>query len=295
MQRTSLWATAGLATGLIVAGTAWADETPPKAADKSQYTLFNPTPKDQMRDFNTDRPTKSNVPYTVDAGHFQYEADLFIYSYDNTSTPDTNNTLWTVGNPTFKVGLLNNVDFEVNISFYNSIRSATVSTGAYTITQGFGDTFTRFKWNLFGNEGGGPAMALIPYAKWPTAPMAPQGVGNGYIEGGLIAPLAVPLPGGFTTILMGEMDILKNPFDNNYHVNFPVLINVNRPIFENVTAYAEIYANWSTSPDVRNIYTLDFALAWQPRPNLQLDVGINIGLVSAALPYQIYMGIAQRF
>jgi hypothetical protein len=59
--------------------------------------------------------------------------------------------------------------------------------------------------------------------------------------------------------------------------------------------YAEIYANWSTHRDVRDIYTLDFALAWTPRPNFQLDVGINIGLVSAAIPYQIYMGIAQRF
>src|SRR5882762_8527575 len=181
MRCASLWAATGLAAGLIVAA---ADAS---AGEKDQYTLFNPTPVDKMRAFNTDRPTKSNVPYTVDAGHFQYEGDLFIYGYDNISTPDTNITSWTVGNPTFKLGLLNNVDFEVNFSFYNSIRSATVSTGAYTISQGFGDTFTRFKWNLFGNEGVGPAMALIPFAKWPTAPMGPQGVGNGYIEGGLLA------------------------------------------------------------------------------------------------------------
>ena len=62
------------------------------AQDKSGYSLFKPTPVDQMRSFNTDRPTKSNVPYTVDAGHFQYEGDVFIYSFDNTTTPDTNNT-----------------------------------------------------------------------------------------------------------------------------------------------------------------------------------------------------------
>lgn len=265
------------------------------AADTDQYTLFNPTPPDKMRDFNTDRPTKSNVPYTVPAGHFQYEGDLFIYGYDNTSTPDTNITAWTVGNPTFKLGLLNNLDVEVNFSFYNSIRTATVSTGASTISQGFGDTFTRFKWNLFGNDGGGPALALIPYAKWPTAPIFPQGTGNGYVEGGLIAPLAVPLPMGFNAIIMGEMDIVKNAFDSNYRVNIPALLNVSRTVFENVTAYAEIYANWSTNPQAPNIYTLDFALAWQPRPNFQLDVGINIGLNAAAPPYQIYMGIAQRF
>src|SRR6516225_3561588 len=94
-------------------GAAQAQDSPPQdnkpAPDKSMYTLFNPTPKDLMRPFNTDRPTKSNVPYTVDAGHFQYEGDIFIYSFDNTSTPDTQITSWTVGNPTFKLGLLNNV------------------------------------------------------------------------------------------------------------------------------------------------------------------------------------------
>jgi hypothetical protein len=94
----------------------------------------------QMRAFNTDRPTKSNVLYTVDAGHFQYEGDLFICGYNNTSTPDTNTTAWTVGNPTFKLGLLNNVDFEVNFSFYNSVRATQVSTGASAIAQGIGDT-----------------------------------------------------------------------------------------------------------------------------------------------------------
>src|ERR1041384_3305534 len=110
-----------MALGLAL-GTAQAQDNSP-SPDKSQYTLFNPTPKDLMRPFNTDRPTKSNVPYTVDAGHFQYEGDIFIYSFDNTSTPGTAITSWTVGNPTFKLGLLNNVDVEVHFSAYNSIRA----------------------------------------------------------------------------------------------------------------------------------------------------------------------------
>jgi hypothetical protein len=289
MRCASLLATTALAASLVMTASG------ASAGDNDQYTLFNPTPVDKMRAFNTDRPTKSNVPYTVDAGHFQYEGDLFIYTYDNTSTPDTQITGWTVGNPTLKLGLLNNVDFEVNFSFYNSIRTVGVSSGTSSVSQGVGDTFTRFKWNLFGNDGNGPALALIPYAKWPTAPVSPTGTGNGYIEGGLIAPLAVPLPMGFTAIVMGEMDIVKNSFDSNYRVNIPALLNINRTIFENVTAYAEIYANWSTNPQAPNLYSADFALAWQPRPNFQLDVGINIGLNAATAPYQIYMGIAQRF
>jgi len=286
-------ATSVLALGLAFGAAQAQNQSPDKSSpDKSQYTIFNPTPVDQMRSFNTDRPTKSNVPYTVDAGHFQYEGDIFIYSFDNTTTPGTDNTGWVLFNPTFKAGLTNWADLEVNFSAYNIQRSMTRSTGATTQFNGFGDTFTRLKMNLWGNDGGTTAFALIPYGKWPTAPI---GVGNGYAEGGLIAPLAISLPYGFTTILMGEVDYLKNPVSPGYRANFQSLINLNRSIFENVTAYAEIYAQWPNSPDLKNTYTLDFALAWTPLPNFQLDVGINIGLVPEAIPYQIYMGISQRF
>ena len=48
----------------------------PPAADKSDYTLFDPTPNAALRTFSPDRPTKSNGPITVDAGRFQYETDL---------------------------------------------------------------------------------------------------------------------------------------------------------------------------------------------------------------------------
>lgn len=276
-----------LATMLALAAASTA-----RGQDKSQYDAFKPTAKEQMRAFNTDRPTKSNVPYTVDAGHFQYEGDVTIYSFDNTTTPGTDNTGWVLFNPTFKVGATNWADVEVNFSAFNMIRSQTRGDGTTTSASGFGDTITRVKANLWGNDGGATAMALIPYAKWPTAPV---GVGNRYVEGGLIAPLAVSLPLGFTTILMGEIDYLKNPADAGYHANFPALVNLNHAIGSDLTAYAEIYADWSTHPDVKNVYTLDFALAWSPLPNFQIDLGINVGLNAAAVPYQIYLGLSQRF
>ena len=55
--------------------------------DKNQYWLLNPVPPDQMRSFSTDRPTKSNVPYTVDAGHFQYETDLVNFTHQAAARP----------------------------------------------------------------------------------------------------------------------------------------------------------------------------------------------------------------
>ena len=57
--------------------------TPAPAPDKSEYSLLNPTPDDQMRAFTPERPTLALVPFTVDAGHFQYESDLFNYTHTN--------------------------------------------------------------------------------------------------------------------------------------------------------------------------------------------------------------------
>ena len=91
--------------GVLVPARAQTDNK--SAPDKSQYWLLNPVPDNLMRSFSTDRPTKSNVPFTVDAGHFQYEMDLFNFSYIKSGTVRTDT--WLVPNPKLKLGLANNI------------------------------------------------------------------------------------------------------------------------------------------------------------------------------------------
>jgi Putative MetA-pathway of phenol degradation len=131
------------------------DKTKPvKKPDKNQYWLLNPTPPDQMRSFNTDRPTKANVPYTVDAGHFQYETDLVNFTHQVTGSVHTDTVL--VPNPTFKVGVTNNADLEVNVPFAG-VHTFGSSTQPSSSVWGIGDTFVRPKVNLWGNDGGSSA------------------------------------------------------------------------------------------------------------------------------------------
>src|SRR6266480_3809788 len=80
------------------------------AADKSPFTLFNPTPPDLMRPMNTDRPDVTESPYTVDAGHVQLELSLLEYTYDDDGTSQFSQFSVTPAN--FKVGLLNNTDLQ---------------------------------------------------------------------------------------------------------------------------------------------------------------------------------------
>src|SRR2546429_9195160 len=80
------------------------------AADKSQYNLLNPTPRDQMREFNTDRPDVTESPYTLDAGHFQLEMSLVEYTRDRSHGQTFEQ--FNVAPTNLKLGVLNNLDLQ---------------------------------------------------------------------------------------------------------------------------------------------------------------------------------------
>ncbi|MEY2560836.1 MAG: hypothetical protein QOG51_1251, partial [Verrucomicrobiota bacterium] len=89
------------------------DERPP---DKNGYNLFRPTPDALLRDLATDRPDKTENPYTVDAGHFQIELDLLGYTYDR-GADQTVHTL-DVAPFNLKVGLFNNSDLQLIVETF---------------------------------------------------------------------------------------------------------------------------------------------------------------------------------
>lgn len=242
-----------------------------------------------MRSFDTDRPTKSNIPYTVDAGHLQYEMDI---ANDTYSAPGTSSTdLLLVPNPTLKIGLTGSTDFELNFTPYERVRIS--DRAATSVVSGFGDMVARLKVNLWGDNGGSSAMALIPYVKIPTAR---PGIGNGAVEGGLIAPLSLQLLSGLTLLINSEVDALRNAADDGYHVGFLNLVNLSREVHHGVTVYAEIWSDVTLDPGspVRQV-SADTAVAWSPRANLQLDMGLNAGLNRSTPGRQLYLGASQRF
>jgi hypothetical protein len=268
-----------------VAVPAYADDAAP---DKSEFTLFNPTPDPDLRSFNTDRPPKANSPYTVDAGHFQYETDIAVFGYSNTDGVKTQD--WTVVDPTLKLRLTNSIDAELQITPYQS--AVTKSAATTTSVSGIGDTVARLKINVLGDDHGAVAVAILPYVKLPTAR---SGLGNGRVEGGLILPISFSAPRGFTVIVMPEGDYLKDTADSGYHGAFDFLINVSHPLDKRWTLYAEVFTSQSFQAREQPIYTLDAALTCALTPNLQLDFGGNFSLNGVAPQDQLYIGLSQRF
>jgi hypothetical protein len=260
--------------------------------DKSGYTLFDPVPDDLLRKFAPDRPTKGFSVRTVDAGHFEIETDLINFTYSKYLGVTTRN--YQALDPTFKLGVTNWMDVEVQ---FNGLQYTQMFDGGsvpnFQNSTGFGDVFLRTKINLLGNDSGPVGFALIPYVKLPSSTPL---ISNGAVEGGLIAPLALR-PGDFIVTLMTEVDDLKSATSNNRFANFVNLVSVSHgvPGTEGINAMVELFSSVGTDPGTAPVYTLDFGMNFRLSQHIILDVGLNLGLNSAAPKAQVYTGISARF
>jgi hypothetical protein len=260
------------------------------AQDKSSYNLFSPTPLKLMRELSTDRPDKTESPYTVDAGHFQLEMDFANFTQDRVG--DQRTRTWNIAPVNLKLGLLNNVDLQLVFDSYLHERVEDRPTRTGVTTRGVGDLTTRLKVNFWGNDGGSTAFGVMPFVKTPTNS---NGVGNNKVEGGVIFPLAVSLPGGWGMGLMTEFDFLHNETDSGYHTEFINSVTFSHDIVGKLGGYVEFFSNTSTERGSRFIGTVDLGLTYGVTDNIQLDAGCNIGVTKAAEDVQPFVGISMRF
>lgn len=74
---------------------------------------------------------------------------------------------------------------------------------------------------------------------------------------------------------------------------------MSRALSDSVTGYIEVWGQVNDDPaSATKQASLDLALswlAWPDLPNLQFDIGANIGLTSATPKIQAYIGVSQRF
>jgi hypothetical protein len=263
--------------------------------DKSGYHLFNPTPKELMREMSTDRPDQTESAYTVDAGHYQIEMDFVNYTYDRTDadrTTDVRTETWNVAPLNVKVGLLNNVDLQVFFANYIHQRTDDRTEGTIDETSGLGDVTTRVKVNLWGNDGGTTAFAVMPFIKAPTNSAQ---LGNEAVEGGVIFPLAVALPGGWGMGVMTECDMVRDSVTRGYEMEFVNSITFSHDIIGKLGGYVEFFSSVSTQGDTGWTGMVDVGFTYPLTDNIQLDYGCNFGVTRAAEDFNPFVGISMRF
>jgi len=260
------------------------------APDKSGYNLFNPTPPGLMRDLSPDRPDKTESPYTVDAGHYQLEMDFANFTYNQTD--GTTTRAWNIAPFNLKAGLLNQVDLQFVYDNYLNVSTDDGASGTSMTQSGVGDLTIRLKINLWGDDGGRTAFALLPYVKFPTST---DNLGNHAIEGGIIFPLIVKLPDNFDLGLETAVGYLRDDSAGNYHEDFINSITCDHAIIGKLSGYLEFFSDISTESHSAWVGTVDVGLEFLIDKNIQLDCGCNLGVTAAADDVNTFAGITLRF
>jgi hypothetical protein len=252
------------------------------AADKSRYNLFNPTPRPEMRDLSTDRPDTTESPITVDAGHFQLEMSFVDFSRDGSARTTA------LAPMNLKAGLTNDIDLQLVLLPY------TFSDDDADDAEGFGDTVLRLKWNLWGNDGGKTAFALMPYVLFPTGD---DDLSSNYAEFGLIAPLAIELTDKLALNLMAEVDFVWDHDEDDFDAEFLHTAAISFTLTEKLGAYVEYIGVWAPEDDEDHYHPFFSAGAtYALTDDIQLDAGFVLPLEGDVEDaWRVFTGVSIRF
>jgi hypothetical protein len=264
-----------------------------QSPDKSGYTIFNPTPSAFMRELNADRPDKTDCPFTVDAGHFQVELDFANLTYDRLN-PERRNVRFTafeISPMNLKVGLLNNLDFQLVFTPFRWERTDDLDARTTEQKSGFTGITPRFKLNLMGNDAGFFALAVIPFVKFP---LSDGHLDNGFVEGGLGIPFSFDVPNwdvGFQT----TVHFNHNDFGSGNHVEIDNSVSIGHTLIGKLSFSVELFSNVSMEHESTWVGTGDTWLTYQVDEQLRIDGGVYIGMTLAADDWHPWLGMTWRF
>lgn len=234
-----------------------------------------------MRDLEADRPDATESPITVDSGHWQVESSFVAWSRDRVDGVSLESLV--IGETNLKYGLTDQVDLQFVYSPY--VRDSIKVGGQETVTEGHSDLEVRAKINLWGNDGGDTAMALMPYVRIPTK----SDTSGRHWEGGLIAPFAMGLTDRIGLGLQGEVAQI---YENGSFLEFSHTAVLGFDLTEKFGAYVEYLGVWA---DEGYESYGSGGLTYDLQDYLRLDVGAMVGLNDLAEDLSLFTGMSWKF
>ncbi len=230
------------------------------------YNLFHPTPRAAMREFATDRPDVTESAYTLDAGHFQVETDLFKTERQSINGVKTTNNFYNVAN--IKLGITHTLDLQLVVgSLFTSHISEAFGEKKHT---GFGGLTLRAKKSLWGNDNGKTALSILPFVNIPTS-------AADKFSGGVVFPFAMSLPCNWGFGGQLQSDIEPDESGNGYHLNYLSSATVSHKVAGNLDFFVE--AVTTRDQEVKNFeYFANGGLIYNFSDNVNMDAGLYYGL-----------------
>ncbi len=260
-------------------------------AQRSSYTLFNPVPDSAQRPYMPDRPNQTEGPFTVDAGHASLELSLTEYVYDRRTPGGNDTTTRSLAFAPFslRIGLLQDLEVQLVSDGYARVRDTPPKPDPVTRRYGFGDFSLRAKYNVWGNDGGGTALGVIPFVHFPSGANA---VGTDAVEGGVIFPFAVSLPAGWVLGAQTEVDRQRNDSHDGYETTWVNSITAAHDLAPHLGSFVELSSATGVGP-----FALSFnaGVSYTLSDDVVLDLSGGVGLTRAADDAYLIAGFSRRF
>jgi hypothetical protein len=236
------------------------------------------------RPLSTDRPDRTESPYSVPKGWMQFEAD--VVSHGRIEGIDESVTGTSVCAFNAKYGVTPRLDLQLLFTPWLRVRSE--QTGLPTTEDsGTGQVGLRAKFNVTGNDNGRSAMAVLPFAFVPTR-------GDAIIDNttwGMVAPVAIGLGGDRAMSAMLGFTRVEN--DKTWLISSLAL---GSPIAGDLAGFIEMYVSRAGfETEALDDATVDVGLTFAPGPDWQLDAGLYRGLTDNTEDWRVFLGASARF
>jgi len=243
------------------------------------------------RELTSDRPDATESPFTVEPGRAQLEASFAAYTQDrhNPEREDILVTTWSYAPVNLRVGLTPRAEVQVMVDSFTETKIDERIAGGQERVRGFGDVTLRAKWNFWGNDGGTTAFGVMPFVKLPTAK---RGLGNDALEGGVILPFAADFGGGWGFGAMTELDVIRNRADDGHTAAWINTATLSRELTRRLGMFVELACEVGEG---RPVWGANSGFTWAVNEDLQLDVGVNMGLTRSADDLTLFTGFVKRF
>ncbi|MBX3743391.1 MAG: transporter [Akkermansiaceae bacterium] len=229
-----------------------------------------------QRELSADRPDTTESPITVEAGRFQVESSVWAFGKDGSDET------WTLGEMNLKAGLTASSDLQL------VLRPWIHEQADGETSEGFGDIELRLKHNLWGNDGGKTAGALMPYVSIPSQ----TAVSSGEWEGGVIFPVSIELTERLGLGFQVEAARVWEGDSGEYEWDFLHSAVLGVSLTEKLGLFIE-YVGVAGDGDYEA--TGNVGLTWASTENLQWDIAVGVGLNDAAEDFSVAQGVTFRF
>jgi hypothetical protein len=213
----------------------------------------------------------------VDAGHFQFEMEIANVTKNGAERE------FSLGELNAKIGLDHASDLQVVLPFYTRVRDG---------GEGFGDVQVRFKRNLWGNDEGSTALAIMPFIKLPVAN---GDLGNSDFEGGIMVPFGFEGPAGWSCAVMAEVDFNSDEDGSGHHLSGLLSATASHAVTEKTDVFFELVGVQSAESAAKFEGYFNTGVTWLIAPTWQLDGGVRVGLTNAATDFTPFIGMSTKF